>query len=248
MAPGWISSGTVAASAASVVNPTVLSPGLPATRSNDDWLFCFTSSAAFSATVATPAGWQALWNSTSPSSIGRLMCFACKVTGSETAPTISWTGVSTGTSGHASLARIMNLGNGFTEDFSAALVLDDVGGVSESLSSSTVQAGGDSIAPTINDTFVIAQGVRISATVTTVTDTGGSPVTWAQLLSDTTTSGSDLAQFVSVGVGPTTAGTPVTDHTWTLTGGAATSSSGIMVGLQVAGVDDVPEIQYTRGG
>jgi len=91
-----------------VANPTTLSPALP-TRVRGDVLLCFAWSRSITATVATPAGWTLLTTfplRSATASGGSLYVFAILVDGAETAPSIVWTGLTTGTSGDASGAAI----------------------------------------------------------------------------------------------------------------------------------------------
>lgn len=175
-----------------------------------------------------------------------MVCFALKATGSETEPTVTWTGLTTGNSGTPCFGRVVNMGTGFQEDGGGLLIVDVVGGVSEQVASATVHAGGEEIAPNYNDTYVFAVGIRPEfVTGITVADTGGLPITWELLLADSTASGSDLTYFASSGYGPVTAGTLVTAHSWTVTGVGSVPSSGVMVSLAATSNESIPSLQYT---
>jgi hypothetical protein len=116
--------GTNAITANSVLNPTNLAPGLPTTRATDDVLLCFTESRSNSATCATPAGWTLLANVASgTASGGRIYVFGLVVDGTETAPTVTWSGLTTGTSGSACQARILSVG-GVDVSGGASAILD----------------------------------------------------------------------------------------------------------------------------
>src|SRR5215207_8733275 len=74
---------------------------LPATRPAGDVLILYTSVLrTITATCATPSGWTLLAGPiTSSGTTGRAYIFGLPVTGSETAPTVAWTGLTTGTTG-----------------------------------------------------------------------------------------------------------------------------------------------------
>lgn len=246
--PSLIAYGTNTASntsAATVVTPTSLTPALPTTRTNDDWLFCFTYCPSATPTVATPASWQLLWNITGTT--GRIACFALKVDGSEVAPTVTWSSLTTGAAGTPCHARIINFGTGWLES-AGALVVDTLGTVSNQAADATIQAGGATLTTTAADTWIFAHGTRPSSTLSGVVDAGGEPTPWALGQADATTSGADGYGFMSYGVGPS-AGSVVNAHTWTLTGGASVASSGVMIAIALApAVDAVDRHIYTRVG
>ena len=101
---------TRAQSASSVVNPTNLATSpLPSPMANGDLLLAITTCRSNTATVATPSGWT-LWTGfpqrSATASGGSIYVFYRVVVGGETAPTLTWTGVATGTSGDSSQACI----------------------------------------------------------------------------------------------------------------------------------------------
>lgn len=242
--PSLIGNGTAVGSASTVATPTTLVPGLPTTRSNGDWLFAVTSCTSASATVSEGTDWDPLYDVTG--TVGHLACFQRKVDGSEAAASITWAGLTTGAAGTPCHAKTSNLGQGFLEDASSLLIIDVLGAVSNQSASSTINAGGATLTTVLNDTFVIAHGVRLNAALSAIADAGGSPVSWANIQGDLDLSGADMAHFASVGVGPSPAGA-ITAHTWTITGGSSITSTGVMVALALA-VDVAPVVQYTRGG
>lgn len=244
--PTVIGAGTVAASADPVVTPTNLAPGLPGTRTAGDWLFCPTASTSATATVATPAGWQSIYNTTGTN--GRLALFSKKsVGGSDTAPTVTWSSLTTGLSGTPCIARIVNMGTGFNES-GGLLVVDAQGTVSNGAASTATMSGGVGVVTTKSDSIVFAQGIRGDDTLTNLADVG-TGLTWAGVLIQTTTSGADMAMGWSWGI-MTPAGA-VGDHSWTLTGATVSvASSGVLVALEPTPppTDTVPTTQaiYTR--
>lgn len=242
--PGFISAGAQVNSAATVVTPTSLVPALPATRTTGEWLLCFTACPSPTPTVATPSGWQLLWNVTGAN--GRLACFGHKVDGSEAAPTVTWSGLTTGAAGTPCTARIMDMGSGWLES-AGLLVVDTLGAVTDQAASATINAGGTGFT-TSGGTYVFGHGVRSDDAVTTIIDTGGEPVPWVVFVADSSTSGADMMQIISANDGPP-AGSVINDHTWTLTGGASFVSSGLMIAMAVSPpVDDVANYVYTRFG
>jgi hypothetical protein len=242
--PGFISTGAQVSSAATVVTPTNLAPALPTTRTNGEWLFCFTACPSATPTVATPSGWQLLWNVTGAN--GRLACFGCKVTGSESAPTVTWSSLTTGASGTPCTARVLNWGSGWLES-AGLLLVDTLGAVTDQAASSTISAGGTGFT-TSGGTYVFAHGVKADDALTGIVDAGGEPVPWVVWVADTTTSGADMMQVISANDGPP-AGSVINDHSWTLTGGASFPSSGLMIGMAVSPPVDAVDVNiYTRDG
>jgi hypothetical protein len=100
-------------SANSVANPTALTPVLP-TRATGDLLIAITSCRSITATVATPSGWT-IWpgfpKRSGTASGGSIYVFYKEVVGGEANPTLSWSGVATGTTGDSSQACIVCLDN-----------------------------------------------------------------------------------------------------------------------------------------
>lgn len=242
--PSLVSFSSAVNSAASVVTPTSLVQTLP-TRSTGDWLMCFTSCTKATATVATPSGWVSVWDVTGAN--GRMTCFAVKVNGSETAPTLVWSSLTTGTSGTPCMSRIINVGTGLLES-GGLPVVDTLGAVTDQAASATINAGGTGFT-TSGGTYVFAHGVRSDDAISAmIVDTGGEPVPWVPWVADATTSGADGMNIISANDGPP-GGSVINDHSWTLTGGASFVSSGVMVAMAVSPpVDDVSSYIYTRLG
>lgn len=242
--PSYISAGSVVDSSANVGNPTVLSPTLPGTRANGDWLWCFTESTAHTATVSISAGWATIYDVTATNA--HFAAFACKVTGSEAAPTVTWSGLTTGSSGTPCIAVIQNLGTGWRE-VTGALVIDAMSDVS-AYSSATVHAGGAAFYTTVADTWVMSIGLRRENDVGGVAiDAGGSPVYWTLIAALATTSGADLAYLRAMGLGPSGVGGLVTEHSWTVNG-TAVESKGFMVAMALEPLPgEAGPLIYTRG-
>lgn len=232
-------------SSPNVGNPTVLTPVLPATRTNGDWLWCFTNSTAQSATVSLSAGWATIWNITSTNM--HVAAFVTKVTGSETAPTVTWTGLTTGSSGTPCTAVVFNLGTGWLE-VAGALVVDATSPVATYTADAATNAGGAAFYTSRADTWVFSTGVRLDNTFGGLaTDAGGSPVIWTSIAATASTSGADMAYLLAMGQGPSGVGGLVTEHTWVTTG-AAVDSSGVMIALAMTPLPgEAGPLIYTRG-
>lgn len=234
--PSVVSAGTYSEGAATVVTPTALAPGLPATRSNGHWMFCVTQAGSATATVATPTSWQSIYNVVGTH--GRLALFVRKVDGSETAPTVTWSGLTTGATGTPTYARIINMGSGFY-DIAGTLQVDVIGAVSDQAASATVMAGGAAITTLTDGAYVFSQGLFRDDVLTGISD-AGTGITWAGILADAVTTGSDM--LIGWSWGTKTPVGEVGAHTWTLTGATAFPSSGVMVAFppEPPPVDTVP--------
>lgn len=243
--PSVISAGASDDSAANVANPTVLTPTNPTTRTNGDWLWCFTSSTSATATVGLSSGWATVWDRTITNM--HMAAFSCKVTGSETAPTVTWTGLTTGSSGTPCIAIVLNLGTGWAES-AGALVIDALGPISTYTANALVHAGGGAFYTLTADTWVFSMGLRLDDTVGgVVVDTGGAPVIWSVFTALASASGADMYQIMSHGLGPSGVGGLVQEHTWA-TNGTAVDSNGFMVAMALEPAPgEAGPLTYTRG-
>lgn len=111
-APRFIAAGSVSNAANNVSNPTNLTPGAPAGKADGDLLICITfCREEASATVSTPSGWNLVSGfpvSSATDKGGRIYAFTRRADGSASdTPTVSWSGVVTGTSGDSSTAVIL---------------------------------------------------------------------------------------------------------------------------------------------
>ena len=108
MAAAWKNTAARAQSANSVANPTNLAPALP-TRAAGDLLIIVTTCRSITATVATPSGWT-IWpgfpKRSATASGGSIYVFYKFSDGTDSVPTVAWSGVATGTSGDSSQATI----------------------------------------------------------------------------------------------------------------------------------------------
>lgn len=111
-APAFRAAGTAVNTANSVANPTNLSPVKNAATQNGDLMLCVAESIRQSATVSTPTGWVLLTGfpvASGTSGGGRIYVFARIADGgANDAPTVTWSGLTTGTSGDSSSAQIIS--------------------------------------------------------------------------------------------------------------------------------------------
>lgn len=139
----------------SVANPTALTPSLP-TRVNGDLLLCFTACRSITATAAISAGWTLLTGfplTSGTASGGRVYVYARISDATDAAPTVTWTGVGTGTTGDVAHACILSYQNVYT-DRGAAGVLDGAVAASDQAASTTAVT-----APAI--TTLVQNSIRI---------------------------------------------------------------------------------------
>lgn len=243
--PSIIAAGLPAVSASPVVNPTVLSAGLPTVRSIGHQVLLWTCTTSATATVSTPSGWQSVYQVAGAN--GSLALFARKLVGGEADPSLTWTGVTTGASGTPSIARTINMGTDFGEDVSGLLQVDVQSPVSD-LSTATDTAGGLEAEVMVNNSIVFCHGVFGDDAMTGIVD-AATGITLELLAADGTTSGTDLVQMMSWGT-RTPAGI-IGDHTWALTGTAgAFGSSGVWVAFLAPAVsaDDDPPTLFLKKG
>jgi hypothetical protein len=238
--PGLVSVGAKAEGPTNVQNPTTLSATVPTSSTVGDWWFCHTACTSTTATVATPAGWQVVY--VAGGTAGQVALFARKTDGTETAPDITWTGVTTGNSGTPSLARILNWGTGFAES-GGALVIDVLGTASSLAASATAVAGGADITVAAPYAIVFSHGMRQDDAATGIADIG-TGVAWASTIGDNTISGTDMMHITAWGI---TDGPGDMTHSWTLTGANSAISSGVMVALKLERSGEPGQLQYTRG-
>lgn len=212
--PGVRTAGTTVFSANNVANPTNLSPTLP-TRVRGDVLLCWAWCRSNTATVATPANWTSLFavQASGTGSGGSIYCFAALVDGSEGAPSVSWSGVTTGTSGDANGSVInaytgIDVSRGISNIVDAAVQKSDQAG---STTTVTIPA----ITTATKNSLQVALAVKLleSAGATFTAPAGG----WVEDNDSNTTSGtghwmeiSHVVQATIGSVGSTTCTPSVT--------------------------------------
>jgi hypothetical protein len=211
--------GALAATGNNVSTPNTLTPSTGSGYAVGDLLLCFTACRSATPTVATPAGWTPLINITGTN--GRLAVFGKIATStSEAAPSVTWSTLTTGTSGTPAAAIVA----AFTQ---AALTVDVAGTIANGAASTATSAGGSTITTLTNNDLVLALTTRLDDAFTTFTAPAGfTNVTAAQ----GTTSGADFAIGWAYQV-KATAGS-VTAPNFGLTGASSFASSGVMLSLK----------------
>lgn len=187
-----------------VANPTALSPTLP-TRTRGDVLLCFAWSRSITATVSTPGGWSLLTGfplRSATASGGSLYVFADIVDGSEAAPTITWTGLTTGTSGDASGAVIIS--------YSGADVSQGAASVLDGSATSSDQAGSTTTVTVPSITTALQNSLRIAFVIKLLESSAATwtpPASFQEDLDVNTTTGTghwlEISSFVVAATGAT---------------------------------------------
>lgn len=213
------SAGTAVASGNNVSTPTTLNPALP-THKAGDLLLCYTACRLPGPTVATPGGWTQLVN-VAGSTIGRLALFGkIAATESEAAPSITWSGLTTGTNGSPVQAQCAV----FT---TVQLVTDVLGAVESGAASTTASASGTAITTlTIND-LVLALSARGD-------DVGAwtPPAGFTEIGEALTTSGADMAFSWAYQVKDVVGSVAPAD--FAIAGGVSFASAGVLIALKAA--------------
>jgi hypothetical protein len=235
-----IDQGAFAVSADPVVTPTNLVPALPTIALLNDWMLCSTACTSATATVTTPALWQSVMDVTG--TVGRLVLLAHKVEGDDVAPTVAWSGLTTGLSGSPCWARILNMGPDLAE-IGGVLQSDVIGAVSNQAASTTAVAGGASITTTTNNDTLFSLAIRLDDAATNVAVPTNTGVTWQYVVADQFTSGIDALTLVALAQQPV-AGT-IGAFTGVITGGTSVASAGVMIAIRPRPVP-VPSLTYTR--
>lgn len=114
--PSFRAAGTAVFTANSVANPTSLTPTKNVATVNGDLMVLITESRNITATVGTPSGWNIVSGfpkASATASGGKIYAFT-RIADSTAndAPTVTWTGLTTGTTGDSAGARILSFQNG----------------------------------------------------------------------------------------------------------------------------------------
>ena len=182
--------GTGIANAATVVNPSNITPASAPTHAVGDLLLLVTCSRSNTATVATPAGWTIFpgtpWRSATASG-GTIYVFYRIATVTNTAmPVCAWTGVATGTSG----------------DSCSAICLCFTGVHPTSPSDATATTNDSSSAnPTIPTITSVTAGSTVVGIATKISDTaqtGTIPSPYFERNDGHTTSGTGHLRYIAV--------------------------------------------------
>jgi len=163
--------GTWVFNANNVATPSALSPVAPAGRVAGDLLVLITESRSNTATVATPTGWNPVTGSpkrSATASGGTVYMFTRKADGSSTdSPTVTWSGLTTGTSGDSCGAGILAYQDA-KETVDGTMQVTDNG-------ASTTTATVPAITTSVDNSLVIHFGMKIldtagTSTITNVTE------------------------------------------------------------------------------
>jgi len=204
-------------------NPTI---ALPVLRFVGEMMMIVTiASVGATSVVAGPAGWTQIINAGTNVKIG---VFIRLVDGTETQPSITWSGLTTGTAGSPVIATMYNIA-GLLQN--QASVLDVAGAPLEQVASSTVQAGGAAITTVTANAVVFLIAARLDDDIIGGMDSP--PATefpWTRLGFEWTTSGTDNGFEVYWG----TKATPgvVAQKTLSMTGASSDASTGVMFALK----------------
>lgn len=199
----------------SVSTPTTLNPPLGPYVVGDT-LVCLTTCRSGTPTVATPSGWTEVVNVAGTN--GRLAIFTKRaLTGSESAPAVTWSGLTTGNSGTPPGAQCATM-------VGAHSAVDVAGTVANGTASTATSVGGTALTTLTNGAIVLAATTRLDD-AGTFTAPGG----FAMVGQGGTTHGSDMA-LAWAWQEKVTAGS-VSAPSFGLSGASSFASSGVMVAL-----------------
>jgi hypothetical protein len=205
-------------SATSVVTPTTLTPGTGTGYAVGDVLLCFTACRSATPTVATPAGWTLLLNMTGTN--GRFALFGkVAASTSEAAPSVVWSGLTTGNSGTPCGARVQAFKN-------LSLTVDVQSLIENGAASTTVSASGPSVTLLSAKDLVLCLSSRLDDA-----GTWSAPAGMTMINSNGTTSGSDFAFGWAYRVDPPTGSFAPAD--FGLAGASSFASIGAVIALKV---------------
>ena len=182
-----------------------------------DVLLCFAACRSGTATVATPSGWTQLLNVAGTN--GRLALFGKIATvTNEAAPTVAWSGLTTGTSGSPCGARI----RAFRD---LLLDIDVTGTVENGSASTTVSASGAAMTIVTASDLVLCLSTRLDDV-----GTWSAPSGLTLINSNLTTSGADFSFAWAYGSGPAVGSFAPND--FGLSGASSFASSGVAIALK----------------
>lgn len=163
--PAFRAVGTQVNTANSVANPTSLTPTKNASTVNGDLMVLITASRNIAATVGTPTGWNIVSGfpkASATASGGKIYAYTRIADGTANdAPTVTWTGLTTGASGDSCSARILSYQNGTETADGTPPAANDAA----STTSITIPAHVTSLAQSL----VIGVAIRINDTAHTFT-------------------------------------------------------------------------------
>lgn len=178
--PAFRAAGTAVFTSNNVSNPTSLTPTKSGSTVNGDLMVLITESRSITATVGTPTGWTIVSGfpkRSATASGGSFYAFVRTADGgANDAPTVTWTGLTTGTNGDSSGARIISYsGTSATADGTPPAAND-----ASSTTSITIPAH----TTLLNNSMVFGAAMRVNDTAHTFTT-----ATFTERTDDHTTSG-----------------------------------------------------------
>ena len=207
--------GAAVTSANNVTNPTTLTPALPA-HAVGDLLLCYTACRSATPTVAC-AGWTQLANVTGTN--GRMALFGKIATSaSETAPSVVWSGLTTGTSGTPVQAQC----SVFT---GTQLNVGALGTIENGAASATVSASGTGITTVADNALVLALSARLDDAGTWTPPSG-----FTEIGEAASTSGADMSFSWAYQVKATAGAVAPAD--FAIASGVSFASTGLLVALR----------------
>lgn len=208
----------IASGTQSVGDNASVSPGLPTGRANGDLLF-LVASARGNGTLAAPAGWTTLGGWAHPSSgINQISIYWRIVNGTETTPTVTYTG---GSAGHSVVSHVSCLRGvdpvdpwvqiGTLSSWSSQSDLGPITGL-------TILDG--------NMVLVVGHKADDWSSVGTLS---GNSLTWGEAAEPDTSVGDDAGHVVGYATNDTGGSVAITDKTFTPVGGLQNTGIGFMI-------------------
>lgn len=236
MAVTFRGAGSAVFAANNVANPTALTPTKSGTV-DGDLMLCFTWARSITATVSTPTGWGVLTGfpvTSGTASGGRIYVFSRTADSTANdAPTITWTGLTTGTSGDACGAAILS--------WQDASLVQDGTVASTDLSAQTNTSTIPAITTAIDHSFVVGFAIKLNESSGQTSTTA----TFTERLDAQTTSGTGHAVTISDKLDQTPAGSSGTAAvTWSIT----TSARALVatVAFRVTSSFSVPDVAMAQ--
>lgn len=211
-----------------------LTPGTGTGYAVGDLLVCFTSSINLSLTaqVATPSGWTKVGEAAGSSAYKHALFVKVATTTSESAPSVAWSGLTTGTAGTSCGAVVFALANVNTANL--ATVADVVGASSTGSSSATAANGGTAITTGLDNSLILKMSIRGRQDLTGYTASGYTNVGATAGILKTTNGNSGVGFAAQLATKVMTPAGLEAAANFTLSGAVAAGSMGWMVALKAA--------------
>lgn len=211
--PAFRAVGTTVFAPNNIANPTALAPTKSGSTVNGDLMVLWTWCRSITATVGTPTGWNLVTGfpkRSGTASGGSIYCFTRIADGAANdAPTATWTGVTTGTSGDASGAVIESISNA-TETLDVSAVAS---------SDLAAQAGTTSI-PDVTTLHDQAIAVCLAVKLLESSGQNGAIGNYTERIDSSTTSGTGHIAIGGTKVVASAAAVGASTVSWSATGSA----------------------------